>query len=91
MLAKALAAALLGLPLTAAVIGLLTLSWLGRPEIITLPWLLMSFPLWVGIMSFCFAARSGLRAWIWMGGATVIGYGLLHGLKTLGWIVVASS
>lgn len=89
-MAKALAAALLGLPLTTAVIGLLTLSWPGRPEIITLPWLLLSFPLWIGIMSLCFVARSGARAWMWMGGATVIGYGLLHALKTVGWIAVTS-
>lgn len=91
MLAKALAAALLGLPLTVAVIGLITLHWPGRPDIITLPWLLMSFPLWIGIMSLVFAARSGLRAWMWMGGATVLGYGLLYVLKMLGWIIVAAS
>ncbi|MCF4165266.1 hypothetical protein L2U69_06395 [Zavarzinia compransoris] len=90
MWVKALAAALLGLPLTVAVIGLLALSWPGRPEIVTLPWLMMAFPLWIGLMSLAFAARSGLRAWLWMGGATVLGYGLLQGLKTLGWIGVGA-
>jgi ABC-type uncharacterized transport system permease subunit len=81
MRAKALAAALLGLPLTTALIGLFILSWPGRAEIVTLPWLLMSFPLWIGLMSLAFAARSGLRAWLWMGGATALGYGLLYGLR----------
>jgi hypothetical protein len=89
MWAKSLAAALLGLPLTTAVIGLLALSWPGRAEVVTLPWLLMAFPLWIGLMSLAFAARSGPRAWMWMGGATVLGYGLLHGLKLLGWLGVA--
>lgn len=91
MWAKALAAALLGLPLTAAVIGLLALSWPGQPERVTLPWLLLAFPLWIGLMSLAFAARSGVRAWLWMGGATVLGYGMLQTLKLLGWIAVASS
>lgn len=90
MWAKVLAAILLGLPLSAAVIGLLALAWPGRPEIVTLPWLLMAFPLWVGVMSLAFAARTGLRAWLWMGGATALGYGLLHGLQALGWIGAAA-
>jgi hypothetical protein len=90
MWGKSLAAALLGLPLTAAFIGLVTLSWPGRSEVVTLPWMLMAFPLWIGIMATVFAARSGLRAWAWMGGLTVLGYALLHGLKWLGWIQVVA-
>lgn len=90
MWAKALAAVLLGLPLSTALIGLLALAWPGRPEIVTLPWLLMVFPLWVGVMSMAFAARTGLRAWLWMGGGTALCHGLLDGLRALGWIGAAA-
>ncbi|UXH76230.1 hypothetical protein [Roseateles amylovorans] len=90
MWGKSLAAALLGLPLTTAVIGLITLSWPGRPEVITLPWLLLSFPLWILVMSAAFSAQSGRRAWAWMAGLTAGSYGLLHLLKLLGWVQVAA-
>lgn len=88
MWAKSLAAALLGLPLTAALIGLVSLSWPGGSASVTLAWLLLSFPVWIGLMAAALASRSGLRAWLWMGGASLLGYGLLHGLKSLGWIGV---
>lgn len=88
MWGKSLAAALLGLPFTAAVVGLISLSWPGRPEVVTLPWLLMSFPIWILVMSAVFTARSGRRAWAWMGGLTAFAYGLLHLFKLLGWIQV---
>lgn len=85
MWAKSLAAALLGLPLTVGIIGLVALLWPGPVERTALPWLLMSFPLWIGVMSMAFAFRSGLRAWLWMGGATALCFALIHGAKLLGW------
>ena len=85
MWAKSLAAALLGLPLTVGIIGLLVLLWPGELTRITLPWLLMSFPVWIGVMSLAFLARTGLRAWLWMGGATLLCFALMHGFKLLGW------
>ncbi|MFT4257402.1 MAG: hypothetical protein QM599_10655 [Pseudoxanthomonas sp.] len=85
MWAKSLAAALLGLPLTVGLIGLVVLLWPGRLEVVTLPWLLMSFPLWVAVMSLAFLAKTGLRAWLWMGGATLLCFGLIHLAKALGW------
>lgn len=88
MWGKSFAAALLGLPLTAALIGLIGLSWPGPQHITTLPWLLMAFPVWTGIMSSAFVFRSGLRAWLWLGGATVLAYGLLYALKSAGLIGV---
>ncbi len=90
MWAKSLAAGLLALPFTAAVIGPITLSWPGRLDTIALPWLLMAFPLWIGVMALVFSARSGRRAWAWMGGATVVAYGSLHAFKLLGWIQVVA-
>ena len=71
MWAKSLAAALLGLPLTVGMIGLVVLLWPGELDRITMPWLLMSFPVWVGVMSLAFLAKTGLRAWLCMALATV--------------------
>lgn len=88
MWAKSFAAAVLGLPLTAGLIGLLVLLWPGELTRITLPWLLLAFPLWIGVMSLCFAARSGTRAWLWMGGGTLLCFALLHAAKLLGWTAV---
>ncbi len=85
MWARSLAAALLGLPLTVAIIGLLALLWPGDPTRTTLPWLLLSFPLWIGVMSLAFHARSGPRAWGWMGGLTLLCFGLIHVARLLGW------
>ncbi|MFT3763669.1 MAG: hypothetical protein QM761_13895 [Pseudoxanthomonas sp.] len=85
MWAKSLAAALLGLPLTVGLIGLVVLLWPGKLEVVTLPWLLMSFPLWIAVMSLAFLAKTGLRAWLWMGGATLLCFGLIHLAKALGW------
>ena len=85
MWGKSLAAALLGLPLTVAIIGLVALLWPGDPTRTTLPWLLVSFPLWVAVMSLAFLARSGWRAWLWMGGATLLCFALIQAAKLLGW------
>ena len=85
MWAKSLAAGLLGLPLTVGLVGLIALLWPGRIEIVTLPWLLMAFPVWVGLMSLAFLAKTGPRARLWMGGATVFCFVLIHLLKALGW------
>lgn len=85
MWAKSLAAALLGLPLTVGIIGLIALLWPAPLERGTLSWLLMSFPLWVAIMSLAFLCKTGLRAWLWLGGLTVLFFGLIHLVKLLGW------
>lgn len=90
MWAKSLAAALLGLPLTVGLIGLVALLWPGRLEVTTLPWLLLSFPLWIAVMSLAFAFRSGARAWLWLGGATLVCFALIHLCKALGWIGVVA-
>lgn len=88
MWAKSLAAALLGLPMTVALIGLLALLTPGPLAASSLAWLLLAVPVWVACMSLPFLCRSGVRAWLWMGGATVLGFTLLQGLKTVGWIKV---
>lgn len=85
MWAKSLAAALLGLPLAVGIVGLLALLWPGDPARTTLPWLLLAFPTWVAVMSLAFFARNGRRAWLWMGGATLLCFGLIQLAKMLGW------
>lgn len=88
--ARSWAAALLGLPLTIGLVGLIALAWPGRQEITALPWMLMVFPVWIGVMSLAFVFSSGRRAWLWLGGATLFCFALLHGLKAIGWIAVAA-
>ena len=85
MWGKSLAAALLGLPLTVGLIGLAVLLWPGELQRITLPWLLLSFPLWVGVMSLAFLAKTGWRAWAWMGGTTLLCFALIYAAKALRW------
>lgn len=85
MWGRSLAAALLGLPLTTGLIGLGVLMWPGELAINTLPWLLLSFPVWIGVMSLAFWFRSGTQAWLWLGGATTLCFGLIHLVRLLGW------
>lgn len=85
MLGKSLAAAVLGLPLTVGLIGMVALVWPGDLTRITLPWLLLAFPVWIGVMSLAFLASSGARAWAWMGGCTALSFALIHLIKWLGW------
>ena len=85
MWGKSFAAALLGLPLTVGLIGLVVLLWPGELQRITLPWLLLSFPVWIGVMSLALHAKNGWRAWAWMIGGTALCFGLIHVAKLLGW------
>lgn len=88
MWARYLAAALLGLPLSVSLIGLVALAWPGDQTITTLPWVMMAFPVWVAVMSLAFVFESPRRAWLWLGSATLASFALLYGLKALGWIGV---
>ena len=88
MWGKSTAAVLLGLPLAVIVIGICALLSHDQART-TLPWLLIFFPVWVGAMSLAFVARSGLRAWLWMGGATLLGYAALRLSKAAGLISIA--
>ncbi|SAL32753.1 hypothetical protein AWB64_03053 [Caballeronia sordidicola] len=33
-------------------------------------------PVWIGVMSASFVFRSGLRAWLWLGGANAFGFAM---------------
>jgi hypothetical protein len=81
MWGKSTAAALLGLPLSVALIGLVALLWPGQSNQLVLPWLLMVFPIWIGIMAGTFLFRSGKQAWLILGIATLSCFALLSLVK----------
>lgn len=83
MWAKSLAGVLLGFPLAVALVGLVAVMS-GNQALTTLPLLLLFFPLWVGATALAFGFRNGVRAWSWLGGATLLGFALLHLLKASG-------
>lgn len=89
MLGKSTAAAVLGLPLSVLLVGLAALLS-GDQASTTLPWLLVFFLVWIGVMTGAFLFKTGLRAWLWMGGATVIGFTVLHLLKAGGLIRIGA-
>lgn len=83
MWARYLTAAVLGLPLTVAVLGLVALAWPGDPAITALPWMMMTFPVWITAMTLAFTFRSQRRAWWWLVSVTLASFALLYGLKAL--------
>jgi hypothetical protein len=88
MWGKSTAAAFLGLPLSVLLVGVAAL--LGDAQArTTLPWLLVFFLVWIATMTAAFLFRSGLRAWLWMGGLTVAGYAALYLLKAAGLVRIA--
>lgn len=72
MWTKFSAAVLLGLPLSVGLIGLLALLMPGPDQQLTLPWLLMTFPLWVAVMALAFLFRNGKRSWLVLGSLTIL-------------------
>ena len=40
-------------------------------------------PVWLGVFGCVYFFASGLRAWLWLGGATVLAFGVLTGLRIL--------
>lgn len=81
MWGKSTAAALLGLPLSVGLIGLVALLWPGQNNQLVLPWLLMVFPVWIGIMAGTFLFRSGKQAWLVLSIATVSCFALMSLVK----------
>lgn len=77
-LAKSLAGSLLGLTLAFALSGLLPVLASGvapaaRAQLMM--WLVA--PVWLGVLASCFFFRSGLRAWLWLGGANLLAWAAL--------------
>ncbi|NSL54459.1 hypothetical protein [Uliginosibacterium aquaticum] len=77
-IAKSLAGALLGFTLAMGCSGLLILATAGlapgtRAQFAM--WLVT--PIWLGVLSGCFFFSSGLRAWLWLGGANLLVFATL--------------
>lgn len=89
MLGKSTAAAVLGLPLAVLLVGFAALLS-GDQASTTLPWLLLFFLVWIGVMTGAFLFKTGLRAWLWMGGLAVTGFTALHFLKASGLLRIAA-
>jgi hypothetical protein len=89
MWGKSTAAIFLGMPLSVLVVGFAALLSSSQ-SVTTLPWLLVFFLVWIAVMTGAFLFKSGLRAWLWMGGLTVAGYTALHFLKASGLIRIAA-
>lgn len=69
---KASAGVLAGFALALAASGLFyrLLPGGGDGKLQLAMWLMA--PLWAGVICFCFLFRSGLRAWLWLGGAALL-------------------
>jgi len=89
MWGKSTAAVFLGLPLSVLMVGMAALLSSDQANT-TLPWLLLFFLVWIAVMTCTFLFRTGLRAWLWMGGMTVAGYTALHFLKASGLVRIAA-
>ncbi|NYE58969.1 hypothetical protein FHW58_000121 [Duganella sp. 1224] len=89
MWGKSTAAAFLGLPLSVLLVGVAALLS-GDQASTTLPWLLLFFLVWIAVMTCAFLFKTGLRAWLWMGGLTLAGYAALHVLKASGLVRIAA-
>ncbi len=77
-LAKSLAGGLLGFSLAMGCSGLLLAACASLPpgtRAQLAMWLVT--PVWLGVLSSCYFFRSGLRAWLWLGGANLLVFGLL--------------
>jgi len=77
MLAKTFAGILLGLPLALALIAVVIWIWPGSSESVALPFLVVFFPVWIGIMGGTYMFRSGARAWAWLAVANLAAFGAL--------------
>lgn len=82
-LSKSLAGALLGFGLAVALAGLFAWAGPGGPDAPNkyqfVMWLVA--PIWLGAASFCFLFRSGLCAWLWLGGANLLAHGGLYACR----------
>ena len=83
MLARSLAAILLSIPATVALISL-CLALLPVTSSLTLPILLMVFPLWVGLATASYLLPTARAAALVLCGLTALGFGLLALLRFFG-------
>lgn len=81
---KTLAGLLLGLALSLAVSGLLAWVLADLPPAVSGQLVMWSVPpVWLGILSGVYFFANGLRAWLWLGGANLLAWGMLWLLQMM--------
>lgn len=84
MIARCFAGTLLGFPLAGLLIAL-SLQWLpNHGQAVLIPALILFFPLWTAVMAGTYMFRSGLRAWLVLGGANVVAFAALWAARLHG-------
>ncbi|MGY1489264.1 hypothetical protein ACW4YW_07605 [Methylobacillus pratensis] len=79
---KTLAGLLLGLALTLALSGLLAAMLSDLPMSVKGQLVMWSLPpVWLGVQAGVYFFASGLRAWLWLGGANLLAWGALWLLR----------
>lgn len=77
-LSKTLAGSLLGLSLALALSGLLNLALQSLPLSTRGQLAMWSVaPVWLGVAGAVYVFSSGMRAWLWLGGANVLAFAML--------------
>lgn len=74
---KTLAGVVLGCPLSFALCGIYGYLGPGSRLDNYFVVLFLLLPVWTGLISWAFARRTGLRAWVWLALGNVVGFGLL--------------
>lgn len=82
------AGVVLGFLLACAVGGLITLLGPWTPDTNATWAVLAMLPVWVAAAAGAVACSGALRAWLWLGGANLIGHGVLWTLKLTGFAAV---
>jgi hypothetical protein len=81
-ISKTLAGISLGLTLGIAVSGVYSSLTAGMPLPIRgqlMMW--MVAPIWLGVLGGVYFFASGLRAWLWLGGANALAFGIFFALR----------
>ncbi len=85
-ISKTFAGVALGMALSVGASGLLVLALTaaGVPSSLRNQLAMWSvMPVWMTVLGGCFLFRSGLRAWLWLGGATALVWGAFLFLRML--------
>ena len=83
MIARAAAGVLLGFPLSGMALALAMALTPDQGQGWVIVALVLFFPLWTGVMAATFMARSGLRAWLLLGGADALLWAALAGVRSV--------
>ena len=84
MITRCLAGTLLGFTLSALLIALVLHLLPNHGEAFLIPGLILFFPLWTAIMAGAYLFRSGMRAWLVLGGANALAFLALWAGRALG-------